>query len=171
MNYLHISSPAFREMGSIPQKYTCKGANVNPPLDIAHIPDAAKTLAIIVEDPDACVQNRVHWLAWNIPVVRHIIEERTMEYEGMNDFGLQRYTGPYSPFGIHRYQFKVYALDTVLQLAAGSSRGQLVRAMSDYIVGSGEVTGAFAGRRSVRARVGLFMADSLTAARITSGLA
>ncbi len=107
MNYLSITSPAFREMGSIPPRYTCKGANINPPLDINRIPDEAKTLAVIVEDPDALVQGRVHWIAWNIPVVRHIIEERTMEYEGTNDFGLQRYTGPYSPVGMHRYQFKV----------------------------------------------------------------
>lgn len=155
MEYLHVTSPEFREMSRIPLKYTRCGANVNPPLNLSGLPNDATTLAIVVEDPDALWAGRLHWMAWNIPVVRHIREDRVMECEGKNDFGESGYTGPILPYGIHRYQFKVYALDTVLTLPAGSSFAALVRAMSGHIVGSGELIGVFTGTRVLKARVGV----------------
>ncbi|HUB61807.1 MAG TPA: YbhB/YbcL family Raf kinase inhibitor-like protein [Puia sp.] len=150
MEYLHITSPEFRELSPIPIKYTRSGANINPPLDLDRIPGSARSLVILMEDPDA--RERLHWMAWNIPVVRHIGERRPMECEGKNDFGQSGYTGPFLPFGVHRYQFKVYALDIELDLPAGSSLDALTRAMSGHILGSGELNGIFTGTRVLKAR-------------------
>jgi len=155
MEYLHVTSPEFREMSPIPIKYTRYGANINPPLNLDRIPDTARSLVILVEDPDALWTGRVHWMAWNIPVTRHIREKRVMECEGKNDFGLNGYTGPILPFGTHRYRFRVYALDTLLTLPAGASLAELKRAMSGHIAGSGELTGIFSGSRVFKAHVGV----------------
>lgn len=152
MEYLHLTSPEFGEMSPIPIKYTRSGANINPPLNLDRIPDTARSLVILMEDPDAPRAIRVHWMAWNIPVIRHICEERVMECEGQNDFGERGYTGPILPCGIHRYQFRVYALDTVLTLAAGSSLAGLTKAMRGHIVASGELNGIFTGTRVLKAR-------------------
>ena len=94
---LDVSSSAFSAQGVIPTKYTCDGENVSPPLDIEHIPEAAKCLALIVDDPDAPVNTWVHWLVWNIPVTHHIKENKVQGTEGLNDFQQQHYGGPCPP--------------------------------------------------------------------------
>lgn len=140
---LDISSSAFSAQGMIPAKYTCDGENVNPPLDIEHIPEEAKCLALIVDDPDAPVNTWVHWLVWNIPVTHHIKENKVHGTEGLNDFQQQHYSGPCPPSGTHRYFFKVYALDALLDLPANTKKAELEKAMSLHIIGFGELIGLY----------------------------
>ncbi len=140
---LVISSSAFTAEGMIPEKYTCDGENISPPLDIAHIPEETQCLALIVEDPDAPAGTWVHWLAWNIPITQHIKEYEIHGMEGINDFQQHNYSGPCPPSGTHRYFFKVYALDMLLDLPAKTKKAQLERAMSEHIIGFGEMFGLY----------------------------
>ena len=140
---LEISSPAFNDGEMIPSKYSCEGVNVNPPLQIKDIPEDAKCLALIVDDPDALRGTWVHWLVWNIPVT-HLIKERHVPgKEGLNDFQQHRYSGPCPPSGVHRYFFKVYALDALLDLPADARKHTLEKVMSDHIIGFGELIGLY----------------------------
>lgn len=140
---LEISSPAFQNDGLIPMKYTCDGDNYNPPLDIDKIPVEAKCLVLIVDDPDAPAGTWVHWIVWNIPVTHHIRENEIHGTEGINDFQRQKYGGPCPPSGLHRYFFKVYALDTLLNLPALTDKGSLEKAMSEHIIAFGELVGLY----------------------------
>jgi Raf kinase inhibitor-like YbhB/YbcL family protein len=140
---LHLSSTAFKEGGLIPAKYTCDGVNINPALDIIHIPEEAKSLALIVDDPDAPFGTWVHWVVWNIPVTHHIKENEVHGTKGINDFQRNHYVGPCPPSGTHRYFFKVYALDAVLDLPANTKKLQLEKAMSEHIIAFGELTGLY----------------------------
>jgi Raf kinase inhibitor-like YbhB/YbcL family protein len=140
---LNISSPAFQEDEMIPSKYTCEGANVNPPLDIKNIPEEAKCLALIVDDPDAPNGTWVHWIVWNIPVTHHLKERHVPGKEGVNDFQQHRYGGPCPPSGTHRYFFKVYALDALLDLPANARKVDVEKAMSEHIIGFGELIGLY----------------------------
>jgi Raf kinase inhibitor-like YbhB/YbcL family protein len=144
---LIISSSVFKEGEMIPAKYTCDGTNINPPLAIAGIPEEAKSLAIIVDDPDAPAGTWVHWVAWNIPVTHHLKEDHVPGLEGINDFGDQHYGGPCPPSGTHRYFFKIYALDAILDLPVKTRKEQLERAMSEHIIGFGELTGLYKRNR------------------------
>jgi len=141
--HLKISSSAFNEGGLIPSEYTCDGENVNTPLDISGIPTDTKSLAINVEDPDAPIRPWLHWLAWDIHNTRHIKEGRIMEAEGSNDFGEYKYLGPCPPTALHLYYFKVYALDTFLNLPIDISKKDLERNMNDHIIGFGETMGIY----------------------------
>lgn len=136
---LHVSSPEFDANNFIPSRFTCDGANVNPPLEIADIPPAAKSLALIMDDPDAPIRAWVHWLAWNIPVAKHIKEDTMLKEQGLNDFRENRYGGPCPPYGAHRYFFKVYALDTQLNLPARTDRKALEKAMEGHVLAYGEL--------------------------------
>jgi Raf kinase inhibitor-like YbhB/YbcL family protein len=141
---LKVSSTAFSEKDTIPQRHTCDGVDVNPPLDIEGIPEEAICLAIIVDDPDAPSGNWTHWLIWNIPITHHIKENDVHGVQGFNDFKKQRYNGPCPPSGQHRYFFKVYALEKVLELPAASvSKHDLEKAMSSYILAFGELVGVY----------------------------
>ena len=122
---LIVTSPVFKENEMIPVKYTCDGINVSPPLNIEHIPEEAKCLALIVDDPDAPIGTWVHWVIWNIPVTHHIKENEVHGTEGINDFQQHHYGGPCPPSGTHRYFFKVYALDALLDLPANTKKLQL----------------------------------------------
>lgn len=145
VNYkvLKITSTAFTDGGAIPSKYTCDGGNISPALDIGGIPENTKCLAVIVDDPDAPIRPWVHWLAWDIHTTRHIKEGRMMEAEGRNDFGENKYSGPCPPSGIHHYYFKVYALDTLLNLPVNTSKTELEKAMSEHILAFGELIGTY----------------------------
>lgn len=145
---IEVASKAFAMNGSIPVKYTCEGDDVNPPLDIGNIPAQAKSLALIVEDPDAPRGSWLHWLVWNIPVTHHIKDDDVPGDEGVNDFGKQGYGGPCPPSGTHRYVFKVYALDSVLELGEGAGRRELQDAMADHVLAYGEITGVYRKIRS-----------------------
>jgi len=140
---LTVSSPAFKPDGMIPSEYTCDGININPPLDIKDIPQEAKCLAVIVDDPDAPVGTWSHWVVWNIPVTHHIKENYLPGKEGINDFQQHHYGGPCPPSGMHHYFFKVYALDALLELSSDTKKMQLEKAMSDHIIGFGELIGLY----------------------------
>jgi len=149
---LKVSS-VFRNGGYIPGKFTCDGEDVNPPIFIDNVSENAKSLVIIVDDPDAPGGTFTHWIAWNIPPVGEvpggiakegIVEEPIHILQGVNDFGKIGYNGPCPPKGKpHHYHFKIYALDITLDLKPGSSRKELERAMEGHIVQWGELVGLY----------------------------
>ncbi|MBL7738679.1 MAG: YbhB/YbcL family Raf kinase inhibitor-like protein [Chitinophagaceae bacterium] len=140
---LKIRSSAFHDHEMIPALYTCDGKNVNPPLAIHQIPAEARSLAIIVDDPDAPNGTFVHWVMWNIPVTHTIRENQAKGLQGLNDFHHHRYNGPCPPGGIHRYFFKVYALNSVLDLPVDTTKEHLEKVMSHNIIGFGELVGLY----------------------------
>lgn len=143
---MKITSPAFPENGNIPQKFTCGGADTNPTLRFEQVPANAKSLVLIVDDPDAPGGLFTHWLVWNIdPKTTEIAEANAPKgAQGKNDFGKAAYGGPCPPSGTHRYFFKVFALDRELNLPAGSKRAQVDAAMRGHVVAQGELMGRYA---------------------------
>lgn len=137
---LKVTSPEFSDGDILPAKYTCDGANVNPPLEIDNIPYEAKSLAIIMTGTYDEKKEWAHWLAWNIPPMAHIAENRRMEIEGLNYFGRKMYEGPCPSGGLHKYQFKVYALKDFMHLHSYITKEDLEKAMSDLIIGFGAIT-------------------------------
>ena len=140
---IEVSSAAFKENELIPRRYTCDGKNVNPALNLDHIPNESQSLAIIVDDPDAPAGTWVHWVIWNIPVIHHVKEDHAPGLQGINDFKKKIYCGPCPPKGIHRYFFKVYSLDCALQIPENSNKQDLEIAMAGHILGFGELIGLY----------------------------
>ena len=152
---LKITSSAFQQGGSIPAKYTCEGQDVSPPLAWAGAPSSAKSIAIIVDDPDAPDPAKpqrvyVHWVLYNIPGGISSLSENASRsglpkgaVQGKNDWGKPQYGGPCPPIGRHRYFFKVYALDTELTGLSGATKADVERAMKGHIVDSGELVGTY----------------------------
>lgn len=138
-----LRSIAFSQNGHIPPKFTCEGDNINPALEISNIPENAKSLALIVEDPDAPVGVFDHWVAWNIPPQNLIAENTNPGINGTNSFGTTGYGGPCPPSGSHRYFFRVYALDAELDLPAGSDKKSLQQAMKGHVIGEAELMGLY----------------------------
>ena len=141
---LSVSSPAFQNGGSIPAEFSCKGGNVSPPLRIANVPANAKQLAIAVSDPDAPSGTFTHWLVWNINPKTTDISAKTVPAgaaQGTNDFGEVGYGGPCPPSGTHRYYFRVFALDTELQLQAGAKAREFEKSITDHVIARGELMG------------------------------
>jgi Raf kinase inhibitor-like YbhB/YbcL family protein len=137
-----ISSPAFQSDGTIPNQFTSKGANQNPPLQLHGIPKEAKSLVLIVDDPGAPGGLFTHWIVWNIdPITMHFGSNSvpTGAAQGTNDFGKIGYGGPCPPSGTHRYYFRLFALDQRLDLKSGAKRSALDRAVSGHILGRGEL--------------------------------
>lgn len=134
---LTVRSTAFSQGGHIPKRYSCEGENINPPLEIEGFPANTKGLAIIVEDPDAPHGVFNHWLAWNISPNEPITENSVPGVSGRNGFGKIGYGGPCPPSGVHRYFFKVYALDVWLDLPEGSDKKALQQSMQGHILASG----------------------------------
>jgi Raf kinase inhibitor-like YbhB/YbcL family protein len=146
MATLKISSTAFSHNGAIPPKYTCDGADVNPPLAIENIPAEAKSLVLIVDDPDAPMGTWVHWVVWNIDSSVKEIKENSVPLgasQGMTDFRKQKYGGPCPPSGTHRYFFKLYALDTTLTIGPNSIKAVVESAMKDRILAQTELIGLY----------------------------
>jgi Raf kinase inhibitor-like YbhB/YbcL family protein len=140
----------FEDGGRIPEKYTCDGDDVNPPLEINDIPEKTKSMVLIVEDPDASSKIWVHWVVWNIPPGTEVIEEDSSPegaIQGLNDFGKKGYMGPCPPSGIHRYRFKIYALDKTLSLASLSEKKDVEKAMSSHIISQTVLTGVYSRGR------------------------
>jgi len=146
MKELTITSPAFGNNKLIPSKYTCDGDDVNPTLNIEGIPEETKTLVLIVDDPDAPMGTWDHWIVWNIPPTNKIEENSVPGAEGLNDFRKHSYGGPSPPSGTHRYFFKVYALDTKLDLDPNSRKKDVEKAMKDHILAKGELVGLYSRR-------------------------
>lgn len=140
---LMINSSAFTSMQPIPSRYTCEGEDINPPIDIEGIPDKAHSLVLIVDDPDAPGKTWVHWLVWNIPITHHIKENGVPGEQGWNDFKRISWGGPCPPSGTHRYFFKVYALDSLLELSSNTTKKELEQAMGDHILAYGELVGLY----------------------------
>jgi Raf kinase inhibitor-like YbhB/YbcL family protein len=140
---LNVSSSAFEDEGDIPSKYTCDGEEINPPLFIENIPDGTQALAIIVEDPDAPKGTFDHWLVWNIPPERIIQENRIPGISGKNGAGKTGYHGPCPPSGSHRYYFHVFALDSNLDLPAGSDKKTLQLAIKSHLLAKGSLMGKY----------------------------
>lgn len=140
---LKVFSTVFSHNGHIPPEYTCDGKDINPPIEVSDIPDGTKTLALIMEDPDAPRGTFDHWIVWNIPPNEAIAEETNPGISGLNDFGKTGYGGPCPPSGVHRYFFRVFALDVKLDLPAGTDKQALLDAMHGHILATGEIMGLY----------------------------
>ena len=139
MGTLQLESPAFQHNAALPSKYTCQGDEVNPPLTVSGVPAGTKTLALVMDDPDAPVPTHVwdHWVVWNIdPAVKEIPEHSVPvgAVQGANSSGKSQYQGPCPPGGTHRYRFTIYALSDVLALAPGSNKETLLRTIQGKII-------------------------------------
>ncbi|HEY2067152.1 MAG TPA: YbhB/YbcL family Raf kinase inhibitor-like protein [Gemmatimonadaceae bacterium] len=154
---LTLSSTAFGAGGAIPARFTCKGANISPPLDWRDVPAKTRSFALIVDDPDApdpAAPKRVwvHWVVYDIPGETSALPEGASQRglpagarEGRHDGGGTGYSGPCPPIGRHRYVHKLYALDTVLpDLGAQATKADLERVMSGHVLGRAELIGTFA---------------------------
>ena len=146
---MKITSSAFQQGSNIPSKFTCDGSDTSPPLQIADIPSGAKSLALIMDDPDAPSGLFTHWAVWNISTQTSSIAEANTPkgVQGTNDFGKSGYGGPCPPSGAHRYYFKIFALDRELDLPFGAKRGQVDAAMKDHIVAQGELMGRYSKKK------------------------
>jgi hypothetical protein len=149
MDKLQLTSQAFAHNGMIPPEYTCDGADGNPPLTIRNAPAKSRSLALIVDDPDAPRGTWVHWVVWNIRPETTEIPANSAPGgapQGTNDFGKQGYGGPCPPSGTHRYFFKLYALDAPLALKTGATKAQLEEAMKGHILEKTELLGLYRRR-------------------------
>jgi Raf kinase inhibitor-like YbhB/YbcL family protein len=141
---LSVTSSAFSENGMIPLKYSCEGDEAIPPLHIGAIPAGAKTLAIILHDPDAPMAGGfTHWVVWNIGVDADIPENFSGGEIGLNSMGKHNYKGMCPPSGKHRYYFMVYALDTKLAINANTDKAGLEKAMQGHILAEGTLIGLY----------------------------
>ena len=146
MKGLQLVSPAFKHNEFIPEKYTCDGKDINPPLLIENIPSGTKSMALIVDDPDAPAGTWVHWVVWNIsPDTKEMKESSVPEgaQQGVNDFRKHEYGGPCPPSGTHRYFFKLYTLDTMLNLGSKAKKSDLEQAMKGHILEKTELIGRY----------------------------
>ena len=144
---MKITSQAFTDGGKIPDKYTLYGENVIPPLHLEEVPEKARSLALVVEDPDAPKGTFNHWILFNMdPRTRDIKENcvPVMATQGRNDFGEVEYDGPKPPSGEHRYFFKAYALDAMLPLTRGTRRQDLEREMKEHVLDTATLMAKYA---------------------------
>ncbi|NOY77189.1 MAG: YbhB/YbcL family Raf kinase inhibitor-like protein [Calditrichaeota bacterium] len=148
---LQLISSAFEAGGMIPARYTCDGANVSPPLSWEGVPPNAKSLALICDDPDAPMGTWVHWVLFDLPTTITQLPEdvppkknlANSARQGLNDFRKIGYGGPCPPGGIHRYFFRLYALDTFLNLPPGVTKAELLKAMEGHILEQAELIGKY----------------------------
>lgn len=152
-----LSSAAFAHQGAIPSKYSCEGADLSPPLSWNGLPPGTKSLALIVDDPDAPdpaapKMTWVHWVIYNLPPTAQGLPEGASALpagtlQGMNDWQRTGYGGPCPPIGRHRYFHKLYALDTVLPDLGRPTKAALEKAMKGHILGQSELVGTYQKRR------------------------
>jgi len=151
MEKISVSAEAFKEGNLIPEEYTCDGDDISPLLSWKGVPANAKSIALIMDDPDAPMGTFVHWVLFNIPantqkLQKGIPEDKTLadgSRQGTNDFRSIGYGGPCPPGGTHRYYFKIYALDTMLNLPAGATKADVEKAMKGHILAQGELMGRY----------------------------
>ena len=140
---LTIVSPDFEDGGNIPARFTCDGEDVNPTLIVNGIPEGTRTLALIVEDPDAPLTTYTQWLVWNILPSETIPENTVPGVQGTNTVGKSPYRGPCPVADMQRYTFRVYALNKFLTIDAGARRHHVEKAMEGNILATGELGGAY----------------------------
>lgn len=143
---LEVTSSAFAQGEAIPQKYTCDGEDVSPPLAWTGAPESVASYALIMDDPDAPAGTWVHWVLFDIsPQTTQLAEDvpATVGVQGNSSWNRTGYGGPCPPSGEHRYFFKLYALDTTLGLEAGATKEEVLQAMSDHVVAQGELMGTY----------------------------
>jgi Raf kinase inhibitor-like YbhB/YbcL family protein len=144
---MKLTSPEFEDGEHIPEKYGNTRENVNPPLEIEDVPEEAESLVLIMDDPDAMEPaGKIwdHWTVWNIPAdTRSIEEDSSPGVEGMTDFRKRGYGGPNPPDGTHTYSFRLYALDTELELPKDSDKEDVEEAMKDHVIEKTELEGKF----------------------------
>jgi Raf kinase inhibitor-like YbhB/YbcL family protein len=142
---MQLTSPAFAPGAHIPAAHTCKGSGTAPALAVDGVPNGAKSLALIVHDPDAPAGDFVHWTLWNLPAETTAFGENPLPdgtLEGGNDFGSIGYGAPCPPSGTHHYVFELYALDDVIgELNAGASRAMLEQAMQGHVLAQAQLIG------------------------------
>lgn len=152
MEKITITSPAFREGENIPSVHTCDGGNVSPPLAWTGVPKDAKSLALIADDPDAPMGDWVHWVLYDLSPDTAGLPQGVPRGEkvpsggtqGKTDFRTLGYGGPCPPRGTHRYFFKIYALDSSLQLKPGATKKELLQAMQGHVLAEGQLMGKYA---------------------------
>ena len=148
---ISLTSNAFIEGAMIPQRYSCDGEDISPHLAWTDVPSGTRSLALICDDPDAPVGTWDHWVVYNIPADVHSLQEGIAEkaildngaVHGNNSWGRIGYGGPCPPSGTHRYFFKIFALDTLLDLKSGSTTSQLLEAMEGHILAQGQLMGRY----------------------------
>ncbi len=143
---MKIESPAFEQNGEIPAEYTCDGKDINPPLVVNGVPAQAKSLVLLVEDPDAVSGTWFHWLVWNIdPSTANFASGAVPRggVEGTTSAGRTGWHGPCPPSGSHRYFFKIYALDVTLDLPTSTQTAELERAMHGHILDKAGLVGLY----------------------------
>ena len=142
---MKLTSNAFQNNGKIPDRYTCKGENINPKLAIADMPAGTKSMVLIMDDPDAPAGTWDHWIVFNIPAISDIAENSVPEgaTQGKNSWGKSGYGGPCPPSGTHRYVFKAYALDTTLNLSGNARKQDVEKAMKGHALAEAKLTGLY----------------------------
>lgn len=146
-----LTSEAFAQGESIPRKYSCDGDDISPPLSWSDPPEGTESFALICDDPDAPVGTWVHWVVFNIPAEKRALQENIPAQDRLSDGSLhgrnswrrRDYGGPCPPRGTHRYFFKLYALDTMLDLEAGAKKKQVLRAMEGHVLAQAELMGTY----------------------------
>jgi Raf kinase inhibitor-like YbhB/YbcL family protein len=148
---LKITSSAFQDGGMIPSKYTCDGPDLSPPIAWGGVPEGTKSIALICDDPDAPGGTWVHWVLYDLPadtrsLPEHVPPDKVLSNgakQGTTDFGKIGYGGPCPPSGTHRYFFKVFALNTMLNLNSGATKAQLVETMKGHVLAQGQLMGKY----------------------------
>lgn len=143
---MKIENVIFKNNDYIPTKFTCDGLNINPSLKISEVPAETKSMALVMDDPDAQAGTWVHWVMWNIDPATVEISENSVPagaVQGTTDFGNTKYGGPCPPSGTHRYFFRLYALDTKLTLPPSTMKQDLENAMQGHVIGQAEMLGLY----------------------------
>ena len=140
---MHLSSHAFQNNNSIPKKYTCQGEGINPPLSIMDIPSKAKTLVLLLEDPDTPGGYFLHWAVFDIPVINEIVENSTPGKLAFNDGGQIEYTPPCPPTGTHRYIFTVFAVDIFINKPDGIAVKEIKKTIEGHVLASDKLVGLY----------------------------
>jgi Raf kinase inhibitor-like YbhB/YbcL family protein len=147
-----LTSPSFEGGGSIPKKFTCEGENINPELLIQNVPEGAKSLALIMHDPDAPLAGGfTHWVVWNISPKMAVIKEESVppgSMEGMRTRGGVGYVGPCPPTGTHHYEFRFYALDAMLDLPSSTEKAELEAEIQKHIIAETQLVGLYKKQNS-----------------------
>jgi Raf kinase inhibitor-like YbhB/YbcL family protein len=148
---MQLQCPALLENNEVPTRYTCDGDNISPPLTWSDPPNGTRTFALIVEDPDAPDTVFTHWLVYDMPVERQQLPEGVDGHpelpgggtQGQNDFGKTGFGGPCPPQGMHRYVFRLFALDQTLEMAPGASKADLLNLMAGHVLETAEITSVY----------------------------